>query len=79
MNRRLHSWAFARLQGRIEDKATEDGIAVEYVHPAYTSQTCHECGHIGRRGAQAEFRCANDDCHVTEFQADINAVGRTAS
>jgi IS605 OrfB family transposase len=23
MNRRLHSWAFARLQGRIEDKATE--------------------------------------------------------
>jgi len=26
MNRRLHSWAFARLQGRIEDKATEAGI-----------------------------------------------------
>ena len=29
MNRRLHSWAFARLQGRIEDKATEAGIPVE--------------------------------------------------
>ncbi|MDZ7745878.1 MAG: IS200/IS605 family accessory protein TnpB-related protein [Halobacteriales archaeon] len=28
MNRRLHSWAFARLQGRIEDKATEAGIPV---------------------------------------------------
>ena len=26
INRRLHSWAFARLQGRIEDKATEAGI-----------------------------------------------------
>jgi len=43
MNRRLHSWAFARLQGRIEDKATEAGIPVEYVNPAYTSQTCHSC------------------------------------
>ncbi|WP_231186594.1 transposase [Haladaptatus sp. DYF46] len=79
MNRRLHAWAFARLQGRIEDKATEVGIPVRFVNPAYTSKTCHECGHIGRRGSQAEFRCTNDDCHVTEFQADINAAANIAS
>ncbi|MHC3438459.1 RNA-guided endonuclease TnpB family protein [Natrialbaceae archaeon A-gly3] len=77
MNRRLHAWAFARLQGRIEDKALEASIPVEYVQPAYTSQTCHACGHIGRRDEQAEFRCTNDECHVTTFQADINAVVRT--
>ena len=79
MNRRLHAWAFARLAGRIEDKATELGIPVRFVNPAYTSKTCHECGHIGRRSAQAEFRCTNDDCHVTEFQADINAAANIAS
>ncbi|TYL35825.1 transposase [Natronococcus pandeyae] len=79
MNRRLHAWAFARLQGRVEDKATEAGVPVEFVTPRYTSQTCHECGHIGRRGSQAEFRCTNDDCHVTEFQADINAAANIAS
>ena len=28
MNRRLHSWAFARLQGRIEDKTLDAGIPV---------------------------------------------------
>ncbi|NKE36524.1 IS200/IS605 family element transposase accessory protein TnpB [Natronococcus sp. JC468] len=79
MNRRLHAWAFARLQGRIEDKATEAGIPVRFVNPRYTSQTCHECSHIGRRSQQAEFKCTNDDCHVTEFHADINAAANIAS
>lgn len=74
MNRRLHAWAFARLQGRVEDKAKDAGIPVEYVNPAYTSKTCHECGHIGKRASQAEFRCTNDDCHVSTFQADISAA-----
>ncbi|WP_254831399.1 transposase [Haloglomus salinum] len=78
MNRRLHSWAFARIQGRIEDKATEAGIQVEYVNAAYTSQTCHACKRLGRRGQQAEFVCPHDDCHVTEFQADINAAANIA-
>ena len=78
MNRRLHAWAFARLQGRIEDKATEAGVPVRFVNPAYTSKTCHACGRIGRRGSQAEFKCTHDDCHVSEFQADINAAANIA-
>jgi IS605 OrfB family transposase len=78
MNRRLHAWAFARLQGRIEDKATEAGIRVEYVNAAYTSKTCHACGRLGRRDEQAEFVCPHDDCHVSEFHADINAAANIA-
>ena len=73
MNRRLHAWAFARLQGRIEDKAREAGIPVEYVHPEYTSQTCHACQHVGYRNGD-EFRCTNEECWVTEYHADINAA-----
>jgi putative transposase len=73
MNRRLHAWAFARLQQRIEDKAREAGIPVEYIHPEYTSQTCHECGHVGHRNGD-EFRCQNDECWVSEYHADINAA-----
>ncbi|SEP03030.1 transposase, IS605 OrfB family, central region [Halorientalis persicus] len=79
MNRRLHSWAFARLQGRIENKATEAGIRVEFVNAAYTSQTCHACSRLGRRTEQAEFMCPHDDCHISEFQADINAAANIAS
>ena len=78
MNRRLHNWAFARLTGRIEDKARDAGIPVRFVNPAYTSQTCHVCGHIGSRSSQAAFRCTNDECWVTEYQADINAAANIA-
>ncbi len=78
MNRRLHAWAFARLAGRIENKALDAGIPIEYVNPAYTSRTCHECGYVGSRGVQAEFRCTNDECWVTEYQADINAAANIA-
>jgi len=77
MNRRLHAWAFARLQGRIEDKAFNAGIPVEYVNAAYTSQTCHACGHVGHRDGD-EFRCANEDCWVTEYHADLNAAANIA-
>ena len=79
MNRRLHTWAFGRLTRRIEEKAREDGIPVQFVSPAYTSQICHACGHIGTRPSQAEFRCSNSECWVTEYQADINASANIAA
>ncbi len=78
MNRRFHNWAFARLTDRIEDKAVDAGIPVQFVNPAYTSKMCHACGHIGRRGSQAEFRCTYSDCWVSEYQADINAAANIA-
>jgi putative transposase len=42
------SWAFRQLQGFVEYKANEAGIAVIYVDPAYSSQTCPRCNHISR-------------------------------
>ncbi|MGB9954745.1 RNA-guided endonuclease TnpB family protein (plasmid) [Haloarcula marismortui] len=77
MNRRLHAWAFARLQGRIEDKARDAGIPVEYANAAHTSQTCHACGHIGTRDGD-DFRCQNNGCHITVFHADLNAAANIA-
>ena len=73
MNRRLHNWAFKRLQDAIERKAVEAGMPVEYVHPHHTSQTCHACNHVGYRNSD-EFRCTNNECWVTEYHADINAA-----
>jgi transposase len=49
------------------------------VDPAFTSQTCHACGHLESRSSQAAFRCTNEECWVTEYQADINAAANIAS
>lgn len=45
----LHSWAFAQLGGFLAYKARRAGVVLVQVDPAYTSQTCHVCGHVDRR------------------------------
>ena len=54
-------------------KAQLAGVAVEFLDPAYTSQTCHACGHCerGNRKSQAEF--VSKACGRTEH-ADVNAA-----
>ncbi|MBK5349195.1 transposase [Bacillus sp. TH22] len=39
----LHTWSFCRLAQFIAYKAVLVGIQVEYVNPAYTSQSCPKC------------------------------------
>ena len=52
------SWAFRQLQGFVEYKAKEAGIARLYVNPEYTSQTCPRCNHISRNNRSGlSFRC----------------------
>ena len=52
------SWAFRQLQGFVEYKAKEAGIAILYVNPEYTSQTCPRCNHISRNNRSGlSFRC----------------------
>jgi IS605 OrfB family transposase len=75
MRSRLHRWAWAQLQTFVEYKAQAAGIRVEYVNPAYTSQTCAVCGN---RGVRSKHRFSCPFCGRLAH-ADLNAGQNIAS
>ena len=52
----LHNWSFYRLSKYIEYKANLEGIKVEYVNPAYTSQTCPKCSEKNK-AQDRKYKC----------------------
>ncbi|SDM15965.1 transposase, IS605 OrfB family, central region [Lentzea albidocapillata subsp. violacea] len=74
----LHSWAFAQLGQFLTYKAQQAGVVLAKVDPAYTSQTCHACGHVDKRNrrSQAVFHCGRCDF---VGHADHNAAHNIAA
>ncbi|WP_293148868.1 MULTISPECIES: transposase [unclassified Microcoleus] len=68
--RRSNSWAFYQLRTFLEYKGICEGIEVVAVNPAYTSQSCHCCLHIGVR-TEKKFKCSNQVCGWVG-DADVN-------
>ncbi|NJM72672.1 MAG: IS200/IS605 family element transposase accessory protein TnpB [Scytonema sp. RU_4_4] len=68
--RRSNSWAFYQLRMFMEYKGLKDGVEVVAVPPSYTSQTCHQCLHIGLR-SEKKFKCGN--CGLF-CDADLNGA-----
>jgi IS605 OrfB family transposase len=75
---KFQQWAFRELKRQVEYKARTEGIAVESVHPAYTSQRCShsDCGftHEDNRDGD-EFACQK--CSK-ELHSDYNAARNIA-
>jgi putative transposase len=68
--RRSNSWSFYQLRSFLEYKGIKEGVEVIAVPPAYTSQTCHQCLHIGLR-SDKRFKCGNCGWHG---DADLNGA-----
>lgn len=73
----LRNWSYFELQSFIKYKAAMNGIVVQFVEPAYTSQTCSKCGNLeeGQRLDQAHFVCKK--CGAS-MNADYNAARNIA-
>ena len=73
LNRSILSNNWSRLMKRLDDKMDANGGNLVIVPAAYTSQTCHQCGHIAKenRDSQAAFKCVK--CGY-EANADVNAA-----
>lgn len=69
----LSKWSYYELQQMINYKAERESIQVRYINPAYTSQTCSNCGHVDKenRETQEKFKCKA--CSY-ELNADHNAA-----
>lgn len=72
---KLGRWSFGQLRAFLEYKAALNGVKLVVVEPAYTSQTCSVCHHIGNRNNKS-FKCEN--CGHNE-DADINASKNIAT
>ncbi len=74
--RRSNSWAFYQLRSFLAYKCQAAGVPFVLVNPAYTSQMCHCCLHIGKRLGK-RFACTNPDC-LWSGDADYNGAANIA-
>ena len=73
---RFSTWSKGVLLERLSVKLAEKGIKETIVNPAYTSQVCCKCNHLGNRKGK-EFKCSNCNSNIdADFNASINIKKR---
>lgn len=71
-NNKLQRWSYPKVISKLERKAEEEAVQFLRVPPAYTSQTCSNCGFKHRDNRKGEtFLCLS--CGYSS-DADINAA-----
>ena len=73
---RFSTWTKGVLLERLSVKLAENGIKETIVNPAYTSQVCCKCNHLGSRNGKV-FKCSNCNLSIdADFNASINIKKR---
>ena len=70
---RFHRWSFAQLGAFLAYKAERKGVLLIQVDPAYSSQTCHKCGHCEKKNRKSQSLFVCQSCGYTA-NADDNAA-----
>jgi IS605 OrfB family transposase len=74
--RKLNSFCYGLMIKSIENRAQRDGLGIEFVDAAYTSQICNQCGLLGSRiGSRFSCsHCSHRDC--ADRNASLNVLSR---
>jgi len=70
-NNKLQRWSYRKTISKLERLCEENGVLLTKVDPAYTSQTCHQCGTVEKKNRNVEIY--NCSCGL-ETDADYNAA-----
>jgi putative transposase len=69
---KLQRWCYSKVVNKLKMLCEENGILLTFVNPAYTSQTCSQCGSVHKESRQGLiFKCI--ECGF-ETDADFNAA-----
>ncbi len=69
---KMQYWSYRLVIDRLERLCEENGILLTKVNPAYTSQTCSNCGCIDKKSRKGELYQCQHCGYVND--ADINAA-----
>ncbi|MES0337674.1 MAG: transposase [Candidatus Magnetobacterium sp. LHC-1] len=77
-NNKLQRWVYCYFFNRLEQHCEVVGVQLHKVNPAYTSQTCFDCGDVHRSNRNGElFKCRS--CGYTvdaDYNASLNILNR---
>ena len=69
---KLQRWSYNRTINKLNQLSESEGFIIKKVDPAYTSQTCSNCGNICKESRKGEiYECVN--CNM-KIDADYNAA-----
>jgi IS605 OrfB family transposase len=77
-NNKIHRWSYAKTIDKINRICEVKGIELVKVSPAYTSQTCSNCGEVDKKSRQGEtFKCTSCSYEIdSDYNGAINIYNK---
>lgn len=69
---KVQRWSYVKTTSKLERFCQENGVLLTKINPAYTSQTCSNCGVVDKSNRKGELFCCST-CKM-EIDADYNAA-----
>lgn len=76
-NNKLQRWSYRQTINKLERLCEENGVLLTKVDPAYTSQTCHQCGVVEKKNRRGElYVCSCGLDTDADYNAAVNILHR---